>query len=92
MHALVMTVSIAPGQFESAHQQLQSQVIPRVKQMPGFVRGYWTVNAGHDRGTSLVVFDTEQNAQSAVTGARTNPLPPGVALVNVEIAEVTGDA
>ena len=92
MHALVMTVSIAPGHFESAHENLQSQVIPRVKQMPGFVRGYWTINAGHERGTSLVVFDTEQNAQTAVTGTRNGPMPPGVTIVNAEVAEVTGEA
>jgi hypothetical protein len=92
MHALAVTVSIAPGQFEGARRALQSQVIPRVKQAPGFVKGYWTVSAGHERGTSLAVFDSQQNAENAANMARTGQMPPGVTLVSSEVCEVTGEA
>jgi hypothetical protein len=39
MHAVVVKVSIKDA--EAAQQALEGQVVPRVKQAPGFVAGYW---------------------------------------------------
>ena len=39
MYAVIVNVSIAPGQFEASQKVLREQVVPRVKQAPGFVKG-----------------------------------------------------
>jgi hypothetical protein len=61
MYAVVMTDDITDR--ESADQILMEQVIPLVKQAPGFVGGFWV---GFDRGdgTSVVVFETEEQARA----------------------------
>jgi hypothetical protein len=92
MHAVIGKVSIAPGQFDAAHKVLRGEIVPRVSQAPGFVKGYWTVSDDKTNGTSLLVFDSKQSAENAATMARNGPMPPGVALVGVEICEVTADA
>ena len=67
MYAVVATVDINDG--EVAMNTLAEQVIPMVKQAPGFVGGYWVrLDAGH--GTSVVVFETEE---------RRTPEPPRLA-------------
>jgi hypothetical protein len=40
MHAVVVTVSIAPGQVEASRKALREQVVPRVSHARGFVKGY----------------------------------------------------
>jgi hypothetical protein len=60
MHAVVVKVRLSgppdPG-------VLAEQVVPRVKQLPGFVAGYWTRR--DDEGLSMVVFESEENATAA---------------------------
>jgi hypothetical protein len=92
MHAVLTTVSIAPGEFEAAHKSLLSQVIPRVKQSPGFVRGVWTIKPDHENGTAVLVFQTLQDAENAANQARHSPMPTGVTLRSAEVCEVTGEA
>jgi hypothetical protein len=92
MYAVIGSVSIAAGQFEGAHKSLREQVVPRVSQAPGFVKGYWTATDDRSKGSSFIVFDSKQNAENAATMARSQPMPPGVAFTNIEIREVTADA
>jgi hypothetical protein len=88
MFAVITTVKIVPSQFETAREHLQSQVTPRVKNAPGVVAGYWTVNANHEQGSSMVVMDTKENAEATANMVRTGGMPPGVTLVDVEVREV----
>ena len=88
MHALVVSVSIAPGQFEQSQQALHSQVIPRVKQAPGVIHGYWTVSADHAHGNSVVVFDTKEHAEATAAMVRQQPTPAGVTFNSMEVREV----
>ena len=52
MHAVVIAVTIAAAQFESAVKVLKENIVPQVGKAPGFVKGYWTVSA--DRIERLV--------------------------------------
>jgi len=92
MHAVVVNVSIAPGQFEAAQKALREQVVPRVKQAPGFVKGFWTIRDDSAQGTSMIVFRTKQDAENAVAMIRNSPPPPGVTLNSVELREVIAEA
>ena len=92
MHAVVVTVSIAPGQIEASRKALAEQVVPRVSKAPGFVKGYWTAGADGGRGMSFVLFETEQDAENAGKIVRSTPPPPGVTLNAVEVREVIAQA
>lgn len=88
MHAVFVTVNIAAAQFEQSQKSLHDQVVPRVKQAPGVINGYWIVRADHAQGASMVVFDTREHADAMVNMVRQQPLPPGVTLSSVEVREV----
>jgi hypothetical protein len=87
-HAVVIQVEIDPNSdIEHRHAILNDLVIPEAMALPGFQKGTW-MNDGAGTGTCVVVFDTEENAKSAVT-----PLTPdggprmigsGVQVVEVE--------
>ena len=91
MYAVVVNVSIAAGQLAAARKAVNEQVIPRVKQAPGFVKGYWTVREDSSAGTSMTIFKTKQDADNAVTMVRNTPPPPGVTLNSAEVREVIAE-
>jgi hypothetical protein len=92
MFSVIVNVSIAPGQFEAARSHLRERVVTGARSAPGFVKGYWTANAERTRGTSIAVFQSKENAESAVGMIRNNPVPPGVTLNDVEVREVIAEA
>ena len=89
MHAVVVTVTIKD--FEGGQQMLESEVVPRVKQAPGFVTGYWTRGEG-DGGMSMIVFESEESARGAAEFIRSQPESPAVTLDNIEVREVVASA
>ena len=91
MYAVVVNVRIAAGQLAVARKAVNEQVIPRVKQAPGFVKGYWTVREDSSAGTSMTIFKTKQDADNAVTMVRNTPPPPGVTLNSAEVREVIAE-
>jgi hypothetical protein len=72
--------------FERGRQFLTEEVVPRVKQAPGVVAGYWFEPAG-DQGWSVVVFESEEAARAAAEMARTQP-PQNVEIQNVDVRGV----
>ena len=92
MYALVVNVNIAPGQFEASRKVLHEQVVPRVKQAPGLVKAFWTVRDDSTQGTSMAVFKSKQDADSASNMIRSSPPPPGVTFNSVEVREVVAEA
>ena len=65
MHAAITTVSIDAGKETEARALLSSQIVPMVKQAPGFIAGYWTEPKA-DKGFSVVIFDSEESARAAL--------------------------
>jgi len=92
MHAVLVNVTIAPGQFNASRKVLNDQVVPRVKQMHGLVKGYWTVRDDTQQGTSMAVFQTKQDAAAAVSTIRSSPPPPGVTINSIEVREIVAEA
>jgi heme-degrading monooxygenase HmoA len=88
MHAVVVRVTLSDDD-SAGLEELRQQVVPRVSQAPGFVTGYWVRLEGEKQGTSVVVFDSEEQARSA--GEQFQP-PEGVTLESVEIGEVVANA
>ena len=91
MHAVVVTVTISD--YESARQQLQERVIPNVKQMPGFVGGYWLAPK-ESKGLSIGVFESEEQANAMAAQLRDGafPVPDSVTFESVDVREVAGSA
>jgi heme-degrading monooxygenase HmoA len=89
MNAVVVRVTI--NDRESATQGLREQVVPRVSQAPGFVAGYWTRKEGTDTGLSMIIFESEDAASSAVEQLSA-AAPEGVVIDDIEIREVVEHA
>jgi len=87
MHAVVINVTV--NDQDAARAALRDQVVPQVAATPGFVAGYW-VGLDGDRGTTVVVFESEDAARSAAAEAQS----PGVSLSfdSVEVGEVVASA
>jgi hypothetical protein len=62
MHAVVINVSFTD--FAAAKDELTG-LVPRVSGAPGFVAAYW-VALSQEKGTSIVVFDSEDAARGLV--------------------------
>ena len=88
MHAVVVRVTLSDDDSSSL-EELRQEIVPRVSQAPGFVTGYWVRLEGERQGTSVVVFDSEEQARSA--GEQFHP-PEGVTLESLEIGEVVANA
>jgi hypothetical protein len=81
MYAAIFNVRIHDR--SAAEAGLREQVVPGAKAAPGFLAGYW-LDRGNDRGTSVVLFDSEENAQAWANG----PAPPADAPITPEGFEV----
>ena len=88
MHAVLVSVKI--NDYENARKELEEQVVPRVKQAPGMVAGYWFEPAG-DQGWSVVVFESEEAARAAAEMVNTQP-PQNVTIQNVDVRGVVAHA
>ena len=66
MHAVIVSVTINDG--EEATNYLRSEVVPRVKQAPRFVAGYWVRIEGGGEGRGTIVFESEDAARAAALG------------------------
>ena len=88
-HAVVIQVKIDPNaDVVHRHAILADFVLPEVRSLPGFERGMW-MNDGEGVGTCVVVFETEEDARSALA-----PLtaPGGPEVISSGIHEVEIEA
>jgi hypothetical protein len=87
MHAVILNVTVHDQ--DAARAALRDQVVPQVSGTPGFVAGYW-VGLDGGRGTSMVVFESEDAARAAAAQAQV----PGELMTfdAVEVGEVVASA
>ncbi len=90
MHARVAYARVDPAQYETARGVLETEILPRVRQMPGVVAGYW-LEPLDGKGLTIVVFESKEAAEAPVPNAQPGESPaPGVTVERVEIREVIG--
>jgi hypothetical protein len=87
MYAVVVNVTLTDP--EASLKELQEVVVPRAKQAPGFVTGYWTRK--DNTGLSMVVFESEEQAR-AMSERMPTMVPEHVSLQGVEVREVAAHA
>jgi hypothetical protein len=86
MFAVVIRVELPEGgSVEQGREMLEKNVIPTVRQSPGFVAGYWLAPATGREGLSVLIYQDEQSARAV---ADTMKPPPPVTLLGVEVREV----
>ena len=89
MHAVIVTVTI--NDPDKAVDNLQSDIVPRVKQAPGFVAGYW-YGDGQTKGHATIVFESEENADGFVEMVRSQEGTGAATIESVETHEVVAHA
>jgi hypothetical protein len=89
MHAVVVSVRIHDG--EEATKYLRGEIVPRVKQAPGFVAGYWVRVENGDQGRGTIVFESEDAARAVAEQIQQNP-GSAVTLDDVAVGEVVESA
>jgi hypothetical protein len=89
MHAVIVSVTVNDG--EAATRNLRNEVVPRVKQAPGFVAGYWVRIEGGDKGRGTIVCESEDAARAVASQieADTND---AVTFDSIEVGEVVESA
>ncbi len=89
MHVVYVKVGIRPGRIEEAIDSLKENIIPRVKQAPGFVKGTWYGNDQY--GHSVALFESEDQAQGMAKMVTAEPGDP-VEIVEVEVYQLHAEA
>ena len=77
MYAVLGTWLTDPGQHEAQDQALYGQIVPMVRQAPGFVSAYWGRDLTGSTAVSFVVFDDQANAEAFVAMVNTDPVDRG---------------
>ena len=86
MHAVIVNVALSGDPDPTV---LREQVVPRVRQLPGFVAGYWTRDGG--TGRSMVIFESEETAHAA-SDLVPSLVPEGTVIEDNTVAEVVAHA
>jgi hypothetical protein len=87
MWAVVGQVSIQPGREDESQEYLTANVLPRVKQAPGVVAGYWVApQDGH--GLGITLYESEEAARGGAEMARKGPTPDYVTFDSIDVREV----
>jgi hypothetical protein len=95
MYAVVVRTNIDESQMEAGTKMLREQIVPMVRQSPGFVAGYWTRDKAAHKGYSMILFETEADARNQLASlermAPDGPAP-GVTWENKAVTEVVAEA
>lgn len=62
MYALVSLWQLDESRHEEQQRTLRERIFPGVRQLPGFVEGYWTYNHNNGKSAGFAVFDTADRA------------------------------
>ncbi len=85
MHAIVIYANISD--LAEAKRGLRLEVIPMMKGAPGFLGAHF-IAVDDDRGFSVALFETEEQARAAAPPGGAEA--PGVKLASLEFGEVIG--
>jgi hypothetical protein len=63
MFAVLIEVDVAGVDPDAGLRTLRQQIVPAIRQLPGFQSGTWLPGNGQDKGLSLTLWETEANAE-----------------------------
>ena len=89
MFGVLVEVDTSGTEAEEGIRHLRENVVPGVSKAPGFHSGAWLRPLDDAKGSSLVLFDTEENARAASQMVQVGANPaPGVTVLRCEVREV----
>jgi hypothetical protein len=89
MHAVLIEVDVAGVDRDIGIKVLREQIVPAIKQLPGFQSGVWLTGNEEGRGLSLTVWDGEENARTMAERFGIGSSPAASAsIVRCEVREV----
>ena len=77
MYAVLGKWLMDPDQHEAQARSLHEQIVPMVKQTPGFVSAYWGRDVTGSESVSFVVFDDQGSAEAFAAMVDTDPTDRG---------------
>jgi hypothetical protein len=87
MYAVVVRERGQADQINTSGQYVEANVLPRARQAPGIVSGFWMTDMAG--GTlNVMVFEGEDAARLALEPVRTAPRPPSLQVESVDVYEV----
>jgi hypothetical protein len=89
VYAVFTIVEMEPGRNSAAVQMLKEELIPQVKQAPGFLRGTWFDS--DEVGHGVVVFETREQANRAVQPINSIVID-GVRVVKSDVYRIDAEA
>jgi len=94
MHAVSVQVKIDSSQEDLARKLLNEVTVPRAKSLAGFKSGTWFRALQGDRGMSVLLFASEDDARAAADQIRSQGPPEGspVKMESVDTFEVLAEA
>ncbi|MEX0684321.1 MAG: hypothetical protein WD904_12520 [Dehalococcoidia bacterium] len=94
MYAVVGQVKVDASREDEARKALGEIVVPQAKSLSGFAGGTWLRAAQDDRGISVLLFESEEDARAAVERMRSQGPPPGTpaTFVSADLFEVVAQA
>ncbi len=93
MHAVLIEVDVGGVDREAGMVALREQVVPAIKQLPGFQSGTWLTGNEDGRGLSLTLWDSEENARTMAERFGPGSSPTASAsVVRCEVREVAATA
>jgi len=72
MHTMIVQMSTDPSRAEEVARHLHDDVVEWAKQQSGFVSGQWVLSADRSEAMGVVVFASEDAANTAAQGPRRN--------------------
>jgi hypothetical protein len=63
MYAAVGVWNMEEGNWEEQQQTLREELVPMVRQIPGFVSGYWMADQAAGKTYTTIVWEDEEAAQ-----------------------------
>ncbi len=97
MYAAVGVWNMGAGDWEEQQRALHEELVPMVRQAPGFVTGYWMVDHTTGKTHTTILFEDEEAAQrfkGFVLGDERREAQEGAGVINeaFTIAEVLAEA
>lgn len=87
MNAVVVEVNIESGREDEGIAYLHANVLPAMKQTPGFVSGYWLASK-EGQGLTVLVFDDAEAAQAMAERLADAPKADFATLGKIEVRNV----
>jgi hypothetical protein len=93
MYAVLIEVDVTGVDPEEGLRALQEQIVPAIRQLPGFRSGTWLTGNQDGRGLSLTLWDTDQHARTMAKrfGPGSNPTA-SASVVRCKIRDVAATA